>query len=62
MCIFFVFLLSKCLIKPPVKESTRPVDLKLHSDVRALERAEFDHQVFLFYFILFYLDPFQLHI
>ncbi|GMI68480.1 hypothetical protein like AT5G15510 [Hibiscus trionum] len=33
------------LIKPPVKESTRPVDLILHSDVRAVERAEFDHQV-----------------
>ncbi|KAE8691574.1 Insulinase (Peptidase family M16) protein isoform 1 [Hibiscus syriacus] len=33
------------LIKPPVKESTRPVDLWLHSDVRAEERAEFDHQV-----------------
>lgn len=35
----------ECLIKPPVKENTRPVDLKLHSDVRAVERAEFDHQV-----------------
>ncbi|KAK8653385.1 hypothetical protein V6N13_127391 [Hibiscus sabdariffa] len=33
------------LIKPPVKESTRPVDLRLHSDVRAVDRAEFDHQV-----------------
>ncbi|KAL4377590.1 hypothetical protein GQ457_02G011000 [Hibiscus cannabinus] len=33
------------LIKPPIKESTRPVDLRLHSDVRAVERAEFDHQV-----------------
>ncbi|XP_022773750.1 protein WVD2-like 4 [Durio zibethinus] len=33
------------LIKPPVKEFTRPVDLRLHSDVRAVERAEFDHQV-----------------
>ncbi|XP_007032694.2 PREDICTED: uncharacterized protein LOC18601623 [Theobroma cacao] len=33
------------LIKPPVKENTRPVDLRLHSDVRAEERAEFDHQV-----------------
>lgn len=32
-------------IKPPIKESTRPVDLKLHTDVRAVERAEFDHQV-----------------
>ncbi|XP_038724602.1 uncharacterized protein LOC120016081 isoform X2 [Tripterygium wilfordii] len=35
----------ECLIKPQVKECTRPVDLKLHSDIRAEERAEFDHQV-----------------
>ncbi|KAG7986530.1 hypothetical protein I3843_03G086100 [Carya illinoinensis] len=35
----------ECLIKPPVKENTRPVDLKLYSDLRAAERAEFDHQV-----------------
>ncbi|XP_034705900.1 protein WVD2-like 4 isoform X2 [Vitis riparia] len=35
----------ECLIKPPVKENTRPIDLKLHSDLRAVERAEFDHQV-----------------
>ncbi|KVH92667.1 TPX2-like protein [Cynara cardunculus var. scolymus] len=35
----------ECLVKPPVKESTRPVDLVLHSDVRAVERAEFDHLV-----------------
>ncbi|KAK2983699.1 hypothetical protein RJ640_002096 [Escallonia rubra] len=35
----------ECLAKPPVKESTRPVDLVLHSDMRAAERAEFDHQV-----------------
>uniref|UniRef100_A0A2N9H076 TPX2 C-terminal domain-containing protein n=1 Tax=Fagus sylvatica TaxID=28930 RepID=A0A2N9H076_FAGSY len=35
----------ECLIKPPAKESTRPIDLKLHSDMRAVERAEFDHQV-----------------
>ncbi|KAL8193475.1 hypothetical protein R6Q57_026610 [Mikania cordata] len=33
------------LARPPVKESTRPVDLVLHSDLRAVERAEFDHQV-----------------
>ncbi|XP_022750716.1 protein WVD2-like 4 [Durio zibethinus] len=33
------------LIKPHVKEYTRPTDLRLHSDVRAEERAEFDHQV-----------------
>ncbi|KAE8706750.1 hypothetical protein F3Y22_tig00110388pilonHSYRG00191 [Hibiscus syriacus] len=33
------------LIKPPVKERTRPVSLRLNSDVRAVERAEFDHQV-----------------
>ncbi|KAK9741199.1 hypothetical protein RND81_03G088400 [Saponaria officinalis] len=35
----------ECLIKPPVKEATRPIDLKLHTDVRAVERAEFDYQV-----------------
>ncbi|KAL0423034.1 UNVERIFIED_CONTAM: hypothetical protein Sradi_0838200 [Sesamum radiatum] len=35
----------ECLVKPPVKENTRPVDLVLHSDSRALERAEFDDQV-----------------
>ncbi|KAK4776966.1 hypothetical protein SAY86_005654 [Trapa natans] len=35
----------ECLIKPPVKENTRPIDLKLHSDLRAMERAEFDQQV-----------------
>ncbi|KAL0332137.1 UNVERIFIED_CONTAM: hypothetical protein Scaly_2115200 [Sesamum calycinum] len=35
----------ECLVKPPVKESTRPVDLVLHSDIRAVDRSEFDHQV-----------------
>ncbi|KAM3230181.1 hypothetical protein ACQJBY_060772 [Aegilops geniculata] len=35
----------ECLIKPPVKERTEPVDLVLHSDVRAVERAEFDQYV-----------------
>ncbi|PWA88038.1 TPX2 (targeting protein for Xklp2) protein family [Artemisia annua] len=35
----------ECLAKPPVKDCTRPVDLVLHSDMRAVERAEFDHQV-----------------
>ncbi|KAL0461605.1 UNVERIFIED_CONTAM: hypothetical protein Slati_0048100 [Sesamum latifolium] len=35
----------ECVVKPPVKENTRPVDLVLHSDSRALERAEFDDQV-----------------
>ncbi|MCI03873.1 caldesmon-like, partial [Trifolium medium] len=34
-----------CLIKPPVKESTKPINVKLHSDLRAIDRAEFDHQV-----------------
>ncbi|RYR44365.1 hypothetical protein Ahy_A08g040711 isoform B [Arachis hypogaea] len=34
-----------CLVKPPVKEITQPIDLQLHSDVRAMDRAEFDHQV-----------------
>ncbi|XP_057768609.1 microtubule-destabilizing protein 60-like [Salvia miltiorrhiza] len=33
------------LVKPPVKESTKPVDLVLHSDIRAVVRAEFDNQV-----------------
>ncbi|KAG6396105.1 hypothetical protein SASPL_142244 [Salvia splendens] len=33
------------LVKPPVKEVTRPVDLVLHSDVRAVDRSEFDHQI-----------------
>lgn len=36
---------SQCVAKPPVKDSTRPIDFMLHSDVRAVERAEFDHQV-----------------
>lgn len=35
----------ECLVKPQVKESTRPIDLKLHSDLRAIDRAVFDHQV-----------------
>ncbi|KAH7845512.1 hypothetical protein Vadar_003013 [Vaccinium darrowii] len=35
----------ECLVKPPVKEITRPMDLVLHSDVRAVERAEFDQQI-----------------
>ncbi|GAV65702.1 TPX2 domain-containing protein, partial [Cephalotus follicularis] len=35
----------ECLVKPPVKDITIPIDLKLHSDIRAMERAEFDHQV-----------------
>lgn len=38
-------LLLQCLAKPPVKEITIPVDLKLHTDVRALDRAGFDEQV-----------------
>jgi len=28
-----------------VKENTEPIDLVLHSDVRAVERAEFDNYV-----------------
>ena len=32
-------------MKPPVKERTEPVDLVLHSDVRAVGRAEFDQKV-----------------
>ncbi|CAL5325899.1 unnamed protein product [Camellia sinensis] len=35
----------ECLVKPPVKETTRPVDLMLHTDVRAVERAEFEQQM-----------------
>lgn len=35
----------QCLVKPPVKENTRPVDLVLQSDIRAVDRSEFDHQV-----------------
>ncbi|CAH9099473.1 unnamed protein product [Cuscuta epithymum] len=35
----------ECLVKPPVKESTRTIDLVLHSDMRAADRAEFDHKV-----------------
>ncbi|XP_072979848.1 microtubule-destabilizing protein 60 isoform X1 [Typha angustifolia] len=33
------------LVKPPLKERTEPIDLLLHSDVRAVERAEFDNYV-----------------
>ncbi|RXI03677.1 hypothetical protein DVH24_004329 [Malus domestica] len=36
---------GNCLLKPLVKEITIPTDLKLHSDMRAIERVEFDHQV-----------------
>ncbi|XP_073297671.1 microtubule-destabilizing protein 60-like isoform X4 [Primulina huaijiensis] len=36
---------TECLVKPPVKENTRPIDVVLHSDIRAEERAEFDQQV-----------------
>ncbi|ESW23293.1 hypothetical protein PHAVU_004G034600 [Phaseolus vulgaris] len=35
----------ECLLKPTVKEITRPIDLKLHSDIRAIDRAEFDQQI-----------------
>ncbi|CAL9123792.1 unnamed protein product [Musa textilis] len=33
------------LIKPPIKEPTEPIELILHSDVRAVERADFDLHV-----------------
>ncbi|PKA53675.1 Protein TPX2 [Apostasia shenzhenica] len=33
----------ECLIKPPVKDCTEPIDIILHSDVRAIERADFDN-------------------
>ncbi|KAL1211350.1 Microtubule-destabilizing protein 60 [Cardamine amara subsp. amara] len=36
---------SENLVRPHVKDITIPVDLKLHSDIRAVERAEFDYQV-----------------
>lgn len=35
----------QCLLKPAVKESTKPIDPKLHTDIRAIDRAEFDQQV-----------------
>ncbi|XP_062210333.1 microtubule-destabilizing protein 60-like isoform X2 [Phragmites australis] len=35
----------ECLIKPLIKERTEPIDLVLHSDVRSVERAEFDQYV-----------------
>ncbi|KAI9186931.1 hypothetical protein LWI28_022439 [Acer negundo] len=40
-----IVLLFKCLIKPLVKENTRPIDLKLHNDVWEVELSEFDHKV-----------------
>lgn len=33
------------MVKPPIKQGTRPTDLVLHSDIRAKKRAKFDHQV-----------------
>nr|KAJ0211879.1 hypothetical protein LSAT_V11C400222280 [Lactuca sativa] len=33
----------ECLVKPPVKVRTKRINLVLHSDVRAVKRAEFDH-------------------
>ncbi|KAH7444427.1 hypothetical protein KP509_02G078000 [Ceratopteris richardii] len=33
------------LQKPPVKESTKPLDIRLNSGIRAVERAEFDRLV-----------------
>ena len=44
MATYWIYILQ-CLVKPTVKEITRPVDLVLHSDVRAVKRAEFDQQV-----------------
>ncbi|KAK1306483.1 hypothetical protein QJS10_CPA10g01953 [Acorus calamus] len=35
----------QCLVKPPPKERTEPIDLVLHSDVRAVERAGFDQHI-----------------
>ncbi|KAG8093048.1 hypothetical protein GUJ93_ZPchr0012g21922 [Zizania palustris] len=31
--------------KPPMKEPTEPIDVVLHSEIRAVVRARFDHQV-----------------
>ena len=47
-----IFSSFQCLVKPTIKERTEPIDLVLHSDIRALERAEFDQHVRLFKFIL----------
>lgn len=33
-------------MKPLLKEITKPVNLVLNSDIRAVERAEFDQQVY----------------
>lgn len=41
-----LFVASQCLVKQPVKDITRPIDLVLHSDIRAIDRSEFDQQVF----------------
>lgn len=41
----FLNLLLQTPVKPPMKEPTEPIDLVLHSDVRAVGRAKFDHQV-----------------
>ncbi|KMZ73601.1 TPX2 (Targeting protein for Xklp2) family protein [Zostera marina] len=35
----------ECLVKPAVKETSEPIDILLHSDVRAVERAEFDQYI-----------------
>lgn len=46
-----------------VKESTRPVDFVSHSDVRAMERVEFNQQSFTIYFKItydLYLDNFSI--
>ena len=56
----YCHLLLQCLLKPTVKERTRPIDLKLHSDIRAIDRAEFDQQVplsFTFFPLTFFLLP-----
>ncbi|GLJ13094.1 hypothetical protein SUGI_0205060 [Cryptomeria japonica] len=40
------------LVKPPVKECTKPLDVKLYTEKRAIDRAEFDQIVSLLNFIL----------
>lgn len=41
----FMFVLFKYPFKPPIKEPTEPLDLILHTDLRAIDRAEFYLQV-----------------
>jgi hypothetical protein len=42
---FYSMVLLQYPVKPPAKEPTEPIDLVLHSDVRAVGRAKSDHRV-----------------